>query len=250
MTLGACLVLSSAAHGMPMDTAGCVPRIPLDLVARREFTPSGRASPVVNSSLWWSVSSQRTRLDVFDRSSGSLRLTVTDPQRGVGHSAVIESNGTCRCSRFPFTGTIVPYSYIGSNVTNCTQRADTAVRGIPVRHWSVDTLQQHVNSGPVHAEYFAEMEAPWPVQIVTRSGRQDFGGFDERAHPPGTYAPQRCCADAKRSFEAEIDPCWNSMHSPRGTEDIHNTAWPGKRSCSRWIQTYVQLHLYLARRGS
>ena len=57
--------------------------------------------------------------------------------------------------------------------------ADTTVHGTPARHWSIDANQPD----PVHLEYFAAADAPWPLRVVTAAGRQDFGAFDALVPP-------------------------------------------------------------------
>ena len=119
---------------------GCVPSLPPDIEARRAFTPSARSTPAVNSTLYWSATLQRTRLDILDADTGTLRSTVTDPSgSGMAHSAVLESNGTCHCMTFAFTDTILPYTYTGHRIVNCTKMRNTIIGGVPVRHWSVDS---------------------------------------------------------------------------------------------------------------
>ena len=111
--------------------AGCVPSLPPDIEARRAFAPSGRSTPAVNSTLYWSASLQRTRLDILDADMGTLRITVTDPLgSGMAHSAVLESNGTCHCMNFSFTDTILPYSYTGTRIINCTKMRNTVIHGV------------------------------------------------------------------------------------------------------------------------
>lgn len=169
----------------------CVPSLPSDIITRRAFTPVGRASPAVNSTLWWSVSLQRSRLDIFDGTLHTTRSTLTDPAgTGMAYSAEIASDKSCTCTRFPFSNALQEYTYIGTNIANCTRRADTFVNGIPVRHWSVDALQPYAD----HFEYFAEMSAPWPVQIISKTGRQDFAGFTQVVPPLAAFKPQPCCA--------------------------------------------------------
>lgn len=177
----------------------------------------------LNSTLWWSVALQRSRLDIYDHDQGTLRSTVTDPSgSGVGLSALIARDGTCSCSRFNFTHDITPYTYVALPIVNCSQQPDTVVHGTRARHWSIDALQlrrgdiaaefnigigagvqdsQHFD----HSEYYAEALAPWPIRIITRAGQQEFEHFEARVPPLATFAPQACCSTDGRTQEASAD---------------------------------------------
>ena len=171
----------------------CPPQLPLDLIARRSFTPTGAASPEGNSTLWWSVNSQRSRCDIYTAADGSLESTVTDPTgSGLAQSALIQADGTCTCKRFAFTNVLQRYSYVGSPILNCTRMPDTVVGREPARHWAVDAMEGH----PVHYEYFTEMDSPWPLRIDTDVGRQCFapGAVASGKPPEGFFEPQACCA--------------------------------------------------------
>ena len=179
--------------GMLAAAPTCIPELPADFEAHREFTPSTRAAPVVNSTLYWSVSLQRSRLDIYEHATRSLRMTTTDPAfSGLAHSALVNtSSGRCSCKVFHFTSKLSTYSYVGRGITNCTRMPDAHVRGQRVRHWSVDA-----DEPKGHYEYYAAEAAPWPVRVESRAGTEDFSRMAAALPPFSTFAAQACCASA------------------------------------------------------
>ena len=170
--------------------ASCAPELPGDIsgVSRR-FTAAGEVTPSFNDTLWWSTSLQRSRLDIRNR-DGSTVSTVTDPGgSGLGLSSQTAANGSCRCDCFPFTARLVPHSFLGPGLINCTrQLPDAALPGrrngagvrriggggppaVLARRWLVYAAQP----GVVQIEYFAAERAPWPLRIeVAGFGTQEF----------------------------------------------------------------------------
>ena len=172
----------------------CPPALPLDLTVHRSFTPTGASRPEGNSTLYWSVSLQRSRNDMFSKADGSLLSTVTDPSgSGLGHSAHIGADGKCSCQTFAFTNQIRQYTYVGNPITNCTRLPDAPVAGTRARHWAVDAYESgHL----VHYDYYTALDGPWPLRIVTDVGVQAFepGGVKAGVPPVAAFAPQACCA--------------------------------------------------------
>ena len=82
---------------------------------------------------------------------------------------------------------------MGSPVTNCTRLPDAWIAGAPARHWAVDAFEGSADL--VHYEYFAALDAPWPLRIVTDAGVQAFerGGVAAGVPPLKAFAPQACC---------------------------------------------------------
>jgi hypothetical protein len=169
----------------------CVPELPSDITAHRTFTPTGQVQAALNDTLWWSSSKQRSRLDI-NYYDGPIRYvsTVTDPSgSGLAHSAQVSANGSCTCKTFPFTSAIENYTYLGHDVVNCTREPNTEVRNIQVRHWLVFAMLPTL----ARVGYFSEVNSPYPVQIVSPPGTQDFTNFTAGTHPKTTFVPQACC---------------------------------------------------------
>lgn len=187
-------MMNAAATILAFATA-CVPDLPLDLLVHRNFTDSGKQQIAFNDTLWWSVSQQRSRLDI-DHSDGSQISTVTDPLvSGMAYSARTTSVGVCTCSCFAFSNPLLNHSYIGPGMVNCTRKLpDMTINGTSTQHFVVYADQPTL----VRIDYYANQPAsgPFPVQVITPLGTQKFGRCVALRLSPShltIFDPQRCC---------------------------------------------------------
>ena len=185
--------------------AACVPKLPADFsAAQRAFIPAGEAQIATNDTLWWSVSAQRSRLDIYDRAQRTTTSTVTDPGgSGLAFSAKTHANGTCSCLCFAFRATLRPHDYLGPGVINCTRVLPDAV--LPgggnssnatklTRRWTAFAQQPRL----VRVDYWSgePVDGPWPLRVVNSAGTQEFvaGGGAAGVPPLAVFEPQACCA--------------------------------------------------------
>ena len=167
---------------------------------QRRFTPTGAAAAATNDTLWWSVSEQRSRLDIDDRAAATLTSTVTDPLgTGLAFSARTSTgaNGsTCSCGCFGFRTALTAHSFLGPGVLNCTRvLPDAPLNGSAssslARRWLVFAEQPAM----ARIEYWAEESGPWPLRIQSSlTGTQVFGARGPAVPAsPDVFAPQACC---------------------------------------------------------